>query len=103
MISLKIGSSERQNSDITKRWIAQEIERRQKANQPICVELQINKNAINLFLNSGACSNGSGGGGRKPNRSEMKIIKLWNQKGLNGNTINPGMLISFLEQYDRYC
>lgn len=102
MISLKIGSSERRNKEITERWISQQLRKRRKANQPICVQLKINAGDVNLFLASGACAGRGGGGGgrRKPKNKELRIIELWKERGLNGTEINPGMLISFFQQLE---
>ena len=103
MISLKIGSNERQNDNISNQWIAQQIRNRKKANQPICVTFRIRKDDVNLLLQSDACSKGINGSGPPPNKKESRLIELWNDKGLNSKKINPGMLISFLKQYERYC
>lgn len=100
MISLKIGSSERQNEEITERWISQQLRRRRNANQPICVELKIHEEDVNLFLASGACDGRGGGGGRKPKNKELRIIELWKERGLNGTEIRPGKLISFFKQLE---
>jgi hypothetical protein len=63
----------------------------------------IRKGDVSARFSSGACSrSGGGGGGPKPNRKERQLFKLWDQKGLNGTDINAGMVISFLNQYERY-
>lgn len=104
MIRLKIGSEERTNGDIEERWIAQQIRKRRKDGTPICVRAKINKGTVNINLSSAACSgSGGSGGGRQPNRKEQKIFELWNKKGLNESNINPGMVISFLKEYEQYC
>lgn len=100
MISLKIGNEERRNGNIEKRWIAQQLNKRN--GQPVCIELVIREGDVSLPLTSGACSNTGSSGGRKPNRKELQLFKLWNHKGLNGMDIKPGMLISFLKQYEKY-
>ena len=102
MISLKIGNEERQNGNIEKRWIAHQIQKRK--HQPVCIRLVIREGDVNIPLASGGCSNGSNGGGngRKPNKKELQLLKLWDKKGLNGSDIMPGMLISFLAQYEKY-
>jgi hypothetical protein len=54
------------------------------------------------WFTSGACSNGIGQGGSPPNRKENRLFELWDQKGLNGTNIKPGMIISSLNEYDKY-
>lgn len=98
MITLKIGNEERKGGNIEERWITRQIRKRKKDGTPICVQANIKKGIVNINLSSAACSGSSGGGGRQPNRKEQKLIGLWNKKGLNGQEINPGMVISFLNQ-----
>lgn len=100
MISLKIGNEERRNGDIKERWIAQQLRKR---NDAVCIELVIREGDVSARFSSGACSrSGGGGNGPKPNRKERQLLKLWDQKGLNGGEINLGMLISFLNKYEKY-
>lgn len=101
MITLKIGNAERKGSDIEERWIAQQIRKRREDGQPICIKMVINIGEINVVLTSRACSGGSGGG-RNPNRKERKLFELWKERGLKGQDINVGMLVSFLRQYGQY-
>ena len=102
MISLKIGNEERTNENIEERWIAQQI--RKRNGQPVCIKLIIREGDVNARFSSRACSrSGGGGNGPIPNRKERQLFKLWDQKGLNGMNINPGMVISFLKEYEEYC
>lgn len=103
MITLRIGNEERTNGNIEERWIAQQIRKRKEDGIPICVQAVIIKGTVNINLSSAACSDSGGGGGRQPNRKEQRLIDLWNKKGLNGQDINPGMVISFLKEYEEYC
>lgn len=98
MVSLKIGNEERRNGDIKERWIAQQLRKR---NDNVCIELIIRESDVNARFQSGACSSPVSGGS-KPNRKESQLFKLWDQKGLNGTGVNAGMVISFLNQYDKY-
>lgn len=101
MIVLKIGNEERRNGNIEKRWIAQQLNKRN--GRPVCIELVIRQGDVKARFKSGACARGTrGSNGPKPNRKEQKLFELWDQKGLNGTDIKPGMLISFMKQYERY-
>lgn len=98
MIAPKIGNEERRNGDIKERWIAQQLRIR---NDAVCIELIIREGDVNAIFQSGACSSPTSSGS-KPNRKESQLFKLWGQKGLNGEEINPGMLISILNKYEKY-
>jgi len=98
MVSLKIGNEERRNGDIKERWIAQQLRKR---NDAVCIELVIREGDVNARFQSGACSSPTDRG-PKPNRKESQLFELWDQKGLNGKEINPGMLNSFLNKYEKY-
>lgn len=101
MISLKIGNEERRNENIEERWIAHQLNKREK--QPVCVKLVIREGDVKARFTSGACSKSIGGeNGPKPNRKERQLFKLWDQKGLNGTNINAGMIISLLNEFDKY-
>lgn len=101
MVSLKIGNEERRNDNIEERWIAQQL--RKRNGQSVCIKLIIREGDVSARFSSGACSrSGGGGNGPEPNRKERQLFKLWDQKGLNGKEINPGMLISFLNKYEKY-
>ena len=79
MITIKIGSEERSNGNIEKRWIAQQL--RKRNGQPVCVKLVIREGDVNARFSSGACSrSGGGGSGPKPNRKERQLFRLWDQK-----------------------
>lgn len=99
MITLKIGSEERKGSDIKERWIAQQIRKRRADDYSICIKAVINIGDINIALSTAACA---GGGGRQPNAKEQRLFELWNERGLKGGDVNPGMVVSFLRQYRQY-
>lgn len=100
MITLKIGNEERKGSDIEERWIAQQIRKRREDSQPICIKMTINIGDVNIVLATPACSGGAVG--RQPNNKERRLFDLWKERGLKGEKINAGMLISFLRQYGQY-
>lgn len=101
MITVRIGTEERKDAAIKERWIAQQIRKRRKDEQPVCIQIIIHEGDVRLTLSSGDCSN-TGGGTRKPNIKEREIIKLWKERELDEKEINAGMIISFLRQFRQY-
>ncbi len=98
MITITIGSDTQRtySGHETNRWIAQQIERRNRDNHPYCLLLNISEGDINVTLSAGTCPGGAGG--RMPNRKEEKILSLWNHIDFDSKPINPGLVISFLNK-----
>lgn len=100
MITIKIGTEERRGIAIKTRWIAEQIRKRRDDGHKICVKAVINEDDVHITLTTPACV--GGGGGRKPNKKERKLFELWERRGLNGDQITAGDIISFLKQYKKF-
>lgn len=96
-IKVKIGTNERDISEMEPNWISEQIVRRKQDGVPVCVVVKIESNGLDMSLASGGCPTG-GGGGRAPNPQETKIFDLWEKLHLKETDISPGNLIAFLEQ-----
>ena len=98
MIKVKIGNEERDGLD--EGWIAQQITRRRRAGEAVCVQVRIEGDGLNLVLNTPGCPTGVSGG-RPPNHLEREVFDLWNRHGLNEPDFSPGNVIAFLKQIAR--
>ena len=102
MITVRIAGQERQwgNPDHTEEsWITQQIIDRRSAGERVCATVGIITSYLNVGLSTPGCS--FGGGGRRPNADEVRIIDLWEQRGLNDPSFSPGNLIAFFRQLAR--
>ena len=97
MVTVQIGTESQDLSDVTESWIAQQIVRRQRDGQPVCIQVRIQEGELEMRLNSGDCP-AAGGGGRRPRPREAAIFDLWDHLGMNAADVAPGGLTAFLKQ-----
>lgn len=97
MITVRIGSRERDLRSASESWINQQINRRREDEQSVCVRVIIREKSINIALSTQSCP-GSGGGTRPPNAQEQEIFKLWDKLGLNKEDFHGGNVVAFLKQ-----
>lgn len=90
-----IGDSQRSLDDADGQWVTEQIRRRRRAGESVCVRVSIKNGNINVTLVSGDCPSG-GGGGRAPNRDEAAILDDWSKRGLDGSDFPLGQLVAFL-------
>jgi len=95
--TISIGGDQRNIEDADAQWVAEQINRRRRAGESICVRVTIKKQNLDLVLTSADCPPG-GGGGRQANREEQAVFNEWARRGLNGSVTEPGPLIAFLQQ-----
>ncbi|MCF6239209.1 MAG: hypothetical protein L3J79_10470 [Candidatus Marinimicrobia bacterium] len=82
--SISINGNKRDLRNVGERRITQQIIRRQKDGQPVCVIVEINDGNLNLVVKTGDCPS-SGGGGRPPNSEEKVLLDSWSKFGLSEN------------------
>ncbi len=100
MIVIKIGSGERQFSsvsDIDESWINQQIRRRKDDGLDVCVQVSVQREAVDMRLSTPACK-GYGGGNRRATEQEQGIFDLWDKHGLNAADFTGGKVIAFFKQ-----
>lgn len=102
MITLQIGTAERRDGDIEKRWIQDQVNSRRKNGEPICVKFHIQSDGANIRLASGDCPQSSGGS-RQLKKTEQAIVDEWFKKDFPNKDVKPGMLVSYLEFLKRVC
>ncbi|MHC4720133.1 MAG: hypothetical protein ACYSYT_06630 [Planctomycetota bacterium] len=96
MVTIKIGTTERNINEADPGWINQQIVRRRKDKQPVCVRVTIHEDSVNMVLTTPDCS--AGGGRRPPNSKENNIIELWDKHRLNTNDFTGGNLVAFIKK-----
>jgi hypothetical protein len=85
--------------DIDESWVNEQINRRRRDGQAICVRVLLHEDPINISLSSGCPA--SGGSSRRPNSDEQKIFDLWDKVGMNKADFRGGNLLAFLKQLHR--
>lgn len=101
-ISIAINGNNRSYRDlreIDEGWINQQVTRRKKDGQIVCVKVDIDNESARLALSSYGCQGGmGGGGGRQPTPRERAIFDLWEECGLKDASYSGGHVIKFLKQ-----
>lgn len=104
LITIEISTARREwvsLDEIQESWIAQQITRRQRDGQPVCVRVDIHSPQINVTLRAGQCNGRGGGGDRLPNEYERPVIDLWNARTDKNGMVHPGEIDSFFKQLRR--
>lgn len=100
MFTVRIGTETRDIGDATENWINEQVNRRRRERQAVCVELVVNTSGLNLRLATAGCGAG-GGGSRPPNANESRVLKLWEHRGLSATDLTAGQVIAFLKELRR--
>ena len=98
---VQIGGETRSVTEADESWITQQVNRRRREGQSVCLMVSIHTSGIDVNLATPACS-GGGGGGRMPNTKEREVIDLWAKLGLNSADFSGGNLVAFLKQLRRH-
>lgn len=101
MVSIRIAGVEHKLDDVDEQWIREQLGRRMKEGQLVCVQVTINTDAMNMTLSTPTCA--GGGGGRAPNATEAEVFALWARHKLNTSEFNAGQLNAFLKQVRRFA
>lgn len=96
MITVQIGDETRVIANATQRWITEQIVRRQRNNDPVCVRVHIQKGQLDAWLITPDCP--SSGGRQPPDPREREIYDLWKKHRLNQPDFTGGNLVAFLRQ-----
>jgi hypothetical protein len=97
-ITVRIGGETRTIADASESWITEQLNRRKRDGQSVCVEVLLSGSGVDLRLATPGCGQSSGGGGRQPNSNEQDIFSLWLERGLGSADFTGGNLIAFLKQ-----
>jgi hypothetical protein len=99
MNSITIGSAERSLADADTAWIKHAFDNHARVGIP-CVRVVIHSTDMNVVLQTVNCSRG-GGGGRRPNVHELKVLELWGMEGLNDPHYTIRGVVDFVERVKR--
>ena len=100
-VTVQIGDTVLDLSSVTHSWLEDQIGRRKRDNQPICVIVRIQEAGLDIKLATQACGSSGGGGGRAPYPREKQIIDLWNEKNLSAGDFSAGLFFSFIQNLRR--
>lgn len=101
IITVHIGDGALPLDQADPNWITEQLNRRRKAGQSVCVRVKIEVHPdINMLLSTLNCQKGNGVT-RGLRRKEQMIFELWERHNLNNSEIHPGDLVSFLRQLDK--
>jgi hypothetical protein len=100
MVTVRIGSETRQLGEADEGWINQQLARRRRDGQDVCVEVLVQTSGLNLKLATPGCGS-VGGAGRPPNSNEREVFELWDKRGLDSSDFTGGNLVAFLKQLGR--
>lgn len=97
MNTIRIGGTEKALEDASESWINHQVRQRREEG-PVCVQVNLKFNNVQMVLSTPECSGCAGRGGRQPNPRESEVFQLWEQRHLNQNEWEVGNLIAFLKQ-----
>jgi hypothetical protein len=100
IVTVAFGDAERIGSDITAGWIAEQIHARERAGMPICAQVSILGDGVNVVLAAGDCPSGRPSS-RRPNQRELEILELWRRWHLGAGPFAPGALEAFVHAVER--
>jgi hypothetical protein len=96
MIRITIGNSERSIDEAKLSWLREQIESRRNDGTSVCVKVLIKSGPLNLLLATPCC--GGSVGGRAPSPEELKILRLWEKRGMNHDRFEIAQLAAFLNE-----
>lgn len=96
MIKVRIGDFEKELSGVREAWINEQLSRRRRDKESICVRVTIDKAPLHMVLSTPGCIRNAGG--RAPNAKEQRVFELWERHRLNTTEFTGGNLIAFLRK-----
>ncbi len=96
-IQVKIGEYEKEMAEIRPDWITEQLNRRRRQGEPVCIRVTIHQGPLNLQLATSDCPS-LGGQGAALNSEERQVWELWKRLHLNEKEFTAGNLIAFLQQ-----
>jgi hypothetical protein len=97
MITVTVAGIEQSLEGLSESWLHEQIKRRQKAGEPVCVQVVVHTPEIKVGVSSAACPMGPGGS-RRPKPKEQQVLDLWSQFDLGQGDLNSGKLVAFLQR-----
>jgi len=99
-VTVRIGEETRDLDAASESWINDQINRRRRDGQNVCVQVNVQAGGMQLLLSTPGCG-GGGGGGRQATPRELDVLDLWSKLHLNQTGFTGGNLVAFLRQLGR--
>src|SRR5215204_6019420 len=99
MIEVQIGSIKKIVEEVNPIWINEQLVRRRRDGEPVCVQVFVDKPPIHMRLSTPDCP--SQVGGRPATPQENEIFELWERYRMNDSKFTGGNLVAFLRQVSR--
>jgi hypothetical protein len=99
-VTVQIGDNTLDLNDVTQSWLEDQISRRKRDHQAVCVVVTIKAAGADMKLASDPCGN-RGPGGRPARDKEPEILKLWNDGHFSTGDFSAGHFYSFLQHLRR--
>jgi hypothetical protein len=96
MIEVQIGDIKKNVEDASPRWINEQLTRRRRNGEPVCVQVIIDKPQVHMRLTTPDCSRTMGSRTATPREQEM--FDLWERHRLNDPDFSGGNLVAFLKR-----
>ncbi|UQG60889.1 hypothetical protein MIH18_02745 [Marinobacter sp. M3C] len=94
MIAVTVAGVEQSLEGLSDSWLHEQIKRRQRAGDLVCVE---QTSDTNVGVSSGACPPVQASS-RRPNEKEREVLDLWKHFSLGEEGLNSGKLVAFLQR-----
>jgi hypothetical protein len=91
-----IGDEKRDIDNAPQSWVMEQIPRRRRENDPVCVQVFIRNGPLNMRLITPDCQ--SGMGIRPPSEREQQIFDLWEKHRMNQPDFSGENLLRFLQE-----
>ncbi|MEA2579125.1 MAG: hypothetical protein QOE83_17 [Actinomycetota bacterium] len=89
MVTIRLGNQTRPLEEVDASWITRHVGGRQHEGVPVCVEVRIWTDILDMWLATPACCGGVTGGG-PPRPEEVAIFHLWEKLGLGSDEFSGG-------------
>ena len=96
-IALRIGGEEKEYASVTEGWIRDQLDRRTRDSQSLCVQLLIKGPSVDLLFSSPGCGS-SGGGSRQLTPGERRALEIWTDMHMNTTSFTHGNVFAMLRR-----
>jgi hypothetical protein len=96
MIEIQIGDIKKNIRDASPSWINEQLARRRRSGDPVCVQVLFDKPQVQMRLITPDCPRTSGR--RTATPQEQELIDIWEERQLNDPNFTGGNLVAFLRQ-----
>ena len=95
MVTIQIGGNDRTLEDVSDDWIIQQINRRRRDGQNVCVKVVIYADEVNIEMATPGCIR-ERYPRRRTTRDENNMFDLWDSLGLNDKNFKTENVVKFV-------